>query len=336
VRAIEFRTASGLDFGVLVDRAFDIAWFRYLGRSVAWHSPTGFVGPWYREPEGLGFLRSFQGGFLVTGGLDHILLPEEDSNDNYGYPGRSGGTTYGLHGRVSTTPALLRAYGESWVEDRFVLFAEGEVRQAGALAENLVLRRRVEVDLFGRTVTWTDEVTNEGYQPTPHMFLYHINIGAPLLGPTSELVLPESGSSGDPGGEARLTFPAPTRGFAEEVRDHALLPDPEGAVTVALLNESPSSPSWGVALTYEHVAFPHFLEWRYFDEGTYVLGLEPATNGVGGRAAARRDGSLIVLQSGDSRRYRTQVRILDGAAECAEARIAAFGQAGGPAPVPPR
>ena len=39
-------------------------------------SQVGIEGPWYREPAGLGWLRSFGGGLLVTGGLDHVMSPE--------------------------------------------------------------------------------------------------------------------------------------------------------------------------------------------------------------------------------------------------------------------
>ena len=81
VRVIEFRTSTGIELGVIVDRALDLGWCRHHGRSVAWHSPTGFVGPWYREPQGLGFLRSFPGGPTVTCGLDHILFPEDPARD---------------------------------------------------------------------------------------------------------------------------------------------------------------------------------------------------------------------------------------------------------------
>src|SRR5207237_5767559 len=55
VRVVEFRTAAGLDFAVLVDRAMDIAWCRYNRRSISWLCPVGLIGPWYREPEGPGF-----------------------------------------------------------------------------------------------------------------------------------------------------------------------------------------------------------------------------------------------------------------------------------------
>lgn len=321
VRAVEFRTAAGLEFGVLVDRGFDISWFRHRGRSAVWHSPTGFIGPWFREVEGLGFLRTFQGGLVVTAGLDHILFPQVDPNDTYNYPGRPDGTSYGLHGRASGTPATLRGHGERWDGDTCTLYAEGEVRQTGALAENLVMRRRVEVDLFGSEVTWVDTIVNEGHYPTPHMLLYHMNLGAPLLDQASELVLPSSGTTWrTPGAgasaDAHLEFHKPRAGTLEEAYAHDLVADDDGTVTVALLNRHDPAGSWGLQLTYDQAAFPNFLQWRYLDAGTYVMGFEPSTNDVRGRQAARDSGSLIILEPGQSREYRTSVAILDGAEAC--------------------
>jgi hypothetical protein len=49
-------------------------------------------------------------------------------------------------------------------------------------------------------------------------------------------------------------------------------------------------------------------------EGQYAVGIEPCTNGFG-RAAVKAAGELIVLQSGESRCYRTELQILDGADE---------------------
>ena len=42
VRALEFRTGSGLNFDVLVDRAMDIGSAEYRGVSFGWQSATGF------------------------------------------------------------------------------------------------------------------------------------------------------------------------------------------------------------------------------------------------------------------------------------------------------
>lgn len=324
VRAVEMRTASGLDLGVIVDRAMDIGWCRHNGRSLAWHSPTGFVGPWYREPQGMGFLRSFPGGLFVTCGLDHILFPQTDPNDTYNYPGRTE-SEYGLHGRVASTPARLRSYGETWEDGRCVLHAEGEVRQAGAMAENLVLRRRIEVALDGLVISWHDEVTNQGHQPTPHMLLYHMNLGAPLLDASTELHAPISEvrwatptATGDPG--EHLEFHEPRRDFAEQAFSHGMTPDRDGTVPVAVVNrDDPDSP-WGVLLRYEASKFPYFLQWRYLAAGTYALGLEPSTNGIDGREAARSQGELVVLEPGERRTYSNTLEVLIGSDRCDEAQ----------------
>ena len=55
----------------------------------------------------------------------------------------------------------------------------------------------------------------------------------------------------------------------------------------------------------------HYIEWRVMAEGQYAVGVEPCTNGFG-REAAKAAGELIVLKPGESRRYRTELSILDG------------------------
>ena len=140
VRVLEFRTGTGFEFDVVVDRAFDIGRCEHAGRALAWTSATGFAGPWFYEPEGLGFFRSFGGGLLTTCGLDHALFMAEDTAEQYHYPPKQT-ETFGLHGRVSNRPARLAGYGERWEGDECVLYAEGEVLQAAVFGEQLLLRR---------------------------------------------------------------------------------------------------------------------------------------------------------------------------------------------------
>src|SRR5690242_17397269 len=88
IRALEFRTGSGLRFDVLVDRAMDIGTAEHAGRSVGWHSATGFRHPGlheYRDEDGLAWLRSFS-GLVVMAGLDHSLFMAEFCTSQYGYP----------------------------------------------------------------------------------------------------------------------------------------------------------------------------------------------------------------------------------------------------------
>ena len=137
----------------------------------------------------LSWLRSFS-GLVVTAGLDHTLFTAEVDAAQYRYPFRKS-VWNGLHGRIANIPARLLGYGEEWRSpDTCTLWAEGEVRQAAVFGEHLRLRRRIEADLGGNAIRLTDTVTNHGSDPTPHMLLYHINLGWPLVDAGTRLVAP--------------------------------------------------------------------------------------------------------------------------------------------------
>src|SRR5438876_8611426 len=67
VRVLEFRTGTGYVLDVIVDRSMDVGRCEFEGRSLAWLSPTGGVGPWFPEPRGLGWFRAWGWGVMVTG-----------------------------------------------------------------------------------------------------------------------------------------------------------------------------------------------------------------------------------------------------------------------------
>jgi hypothetical protein len=330
VRALEFRTGSGLRFTVLVDRAMDIAEVEHKGRAIGWHSPTGFRHPAYYDPEGedgLGFLRSFS-GFLATCGLDHVLGAETVPADNYNYPRRRL-QPQPLHGRVSQIPARLVGYGESWDQDRCVLWAEGVVVQAALFGEVLHLHRRIEADLGGNEIRLTDRVVNAGFQPTPHMFFYHVNLGFPLIdegtryvAPIREVLWASHADRYRDQATGYRTITPPRADFVEQVWEHDMAADTEGRVTVAAINDRLSL---GLAVTTWQQELPCAYEWQNLATGHYVLGIEPSTHHVLGNAAARERGEMIWLAAGEARGYRARFTVLDAPAAIAavEARIRA-------------
>jgi hypothetical protein len=323
IRALEFRTGTGLAFDVLVDRAMDIGSAEHAGRAFGWHSATGFRHPWlheYRDEDGLSWLRSFS-GLLVTAGLDHTLFTAEVAADQYGYPFRKS-VWNGLHGRVANIPARLIGYGEEWRStDACTLWAEGEIRQAAVFGEHLRLRRRIEADLGGNTIRLIDTVTNHGFDRTPHMLLYHINLGWPLVDEGSRFVAPIARTvfATDSVYQQRVSYqrlPPPQTGFVEQVYVHELVPDADASLAAAVINERLQ---FGLQVEWSAAEFPHFFEWLHLREGAYAVGLEPSTHGVGGSAAARTDGSMIWLGPGESRSYHTVFRVLDSAAAVSSA-----------------
>jgi hypothetical protein len=117
VRVLEFRTGTGFAFDVLVDRCFDVGRCELGGRPLSWLSGAGVVAPWYYEPADWGWFRAWGGGMVVTCGLDHTLVPDEDTAEHFNQPHVLKTVRYGLHGRVGGLPARLAGYGERWDGD---------------------------------------------------------------------------------------------------------------------------------------------------------------------------------------------------------------------------
>ena len=310
VRVLEFRTGSGFEFDVIVDRAFDIGRCQQKGRSLAWTGRPGFAGPWFYEPEGLGFLRSFGAGLLTTCGLDHAFAAAEDTAEQHHYPAKPV-ERYGLHGRVSGIPARLAAYGEEWRGDECVLYAEGEVLQAAVFGEQLLLRRRIEARVGESRLSIRDQVVNVGYDTTPHMLLYHVNLGWPVVDEGSELLAPATAvrARGDSQADGYGLLHGPVSGYVEQVFEHDLTAEPDGSVPVAVVNRGIGLGAYQV---FRRDQLPHHFVWRMLGEGTYVVGIEPSTNRPAGRLDARARGELVELAAGESRFYELELGALDG------------------------
>lgn len=312
IRVIEFRTASGLAFDVLVDRGMDIGDAGHAGRPFGWRSATGLRNPALHDAadeDGLAWLRSFS-GLLVTGGLDHIFGPALCQTPQYRYPTRPA-VHHPLHGRIANTPARLHSVGGEWLDGGgYQVFAEGEVRQAAVFGEYLVLRRRIEAEAYGDEIRITDTVTNEGFDPTPHEMLYHINLGWPLLDSSARLLAPVAATpwqspSVAEQGQPYDHFPEPRPGFVEQLHEHRLIPDARGEAEVALVNDRLGM---GVAIRWPLTALPRLIQWSHLREGGYAVGLEPATH--------RPEGTdpPVLLEHGESREYRVTIRVLPSAA----------------------
>ncbi len=318
-RAASVRTGGGLTFTVLIDRALDIYDAQVGDVPLGWISPTGPAHPTFYEPQGSGWLRTFAGGLVVTCGLATM-----------GAPGVDQGEPMPLHGRVSTIPAEHVHTGGYWEGDEYILFVEGQVRQAVIFGENLLLKRRIETRLGATSFTITDTVTNEGFASQPHMMLYHVNAGFPVVDADSRLIAPTvhitpRDAAAEPGVDTHTEFSAPIAGYAEQVFAHEMAAAEDGFVTAGLVN-SAIGEGFGLAVRYDPSTLPVFNEWKMMGEGTYVVGMEPGTNDVRGRSFARADGTLIELAPGESRSYHVELHAITSEDDIAalEAEIAAL------------
>jgi hypothetical protein len=325
VQVLEFRSGTGFDFDVVVDRCLDIGPCSFRGQSLAWLASPGVVGPWYTEPLGLGWFRALGGGMVVTCGLDHIQGGGKDSAAHF-QQDLQPDVEYGLQGRVGMLPARLLGYGETWEDDQRILWAEGVVRQAAVFAEDLELRRRIEAPIGGKSFRIVDRVVNVGFEPVTHMYLYHCNLGYPVVDEGARLLIPAPLVAPNQPAQARENYrvmTTPQAHFREELYEHQVTPEEDGIAPVALINEALNL---GVYQLYDRRALPFHTFWRMMGEGNYVVALEPTTNRDAGRFDAKARGELQWLQPGEAREYSLEIGVLDGASELSafEARVNAI------------
>ena len=179
MRAIEVKNGD-VRFVAMEDKALDVSEFEYRGVSLGFLSKPGLNGRNPFDTLSDDVVRSIMGGMFFTCGFENIGAPYTDAE----------GKRYPLHGRIRTSPAEHVRADAGWEGDDYAVTLSGEVREAELFGENLVLRRTVSSRLGEASIAVADEVVNEGFTPQPMMFMYHCNVGWPLLSESAEIVIP--------------------------------------------------------------------------------------------------------------------------------------------------
>jgi hypothetical protein len=270
------------------------------------------VHPAYYDARDVQWLKTFAGGLLTTCGTATAGSPSEDR-----------GEEFGLHGAHSNTPAEQVNWDEEWVEDELLLTIRGRVRESRVFGPNLVTHRTIQTTLSGRSLSVKDRVENCGSETAPLMWIYHCNLGFPLLTDRSRIYCPSR--QVDPRTEFAALhkgswnlFEPPSQGIDERVYLHKMASDAGGEVRVLLVSDEMSR-DFALEMAYNAETLPQFVEWKMTGEGHFVLGLEPANCGLSGRKAEREAGTLIQLQPGESREFGIKLRVLSGESEVTSA-----------------
>jgi galactose mutarotase-like enzyme len=281
----------GWQVQLLPDRGLDALSATWHGTNIAWLNSGGLTDPAAFDPRGLGWLRSFTGGLLTTGGPTW-----------FGPPCQDGGAELGLHGRFHVTPVEQI---NSWTSQD----ADGSVYHVGGLLRDVVLfgdHLRIEREwrLSERGLRCRDTVHNDGEREAPLCLLYHCNFGWPLLDESTRFEGQFTHSMPRDQTAAACTdwrcFSPPTNGFAEEVWFHQPVIADDQRANVVLAN-----PAEGLrcTLNWNAVSMPWLTQWRNLAPRAYVCGLEPGTSCVHSRAELRQAGELPMLAAGTSRQF---------------------------------
>lgn len=293
MRSYEIVTGSGLEFTVVPSRCMDIAWASYKGIPLSFISKAGLSAPGYFEKDGLGFLRNFTCGLTTTCGLTYMGAPCNDQ-----------GEELGLHGRISNTPAQNCSARTEWIGDDLVLMVKGQMRESAMFGENMVLEREITTKLGSNQIHIQDTITNEGFEETPLMLLYHCNFGYPLIDSDANLFIesPEvrpRDSRAAEGIDEWHRFHAPEHGFTEQLYYFDVQANSKGYAQAVIRNNQLLDNGLRVTLRFRKDTLPYCSEWKQLGEGDYVVGIEPGTWLPEGRAKARERKELKMLAPGE-------------------------------------
>ena len=303
VEIIEVKTGSGFRFWVCPSRGLDIVFAEHNGRPLCWNSSTGIAHPHTFSESKFGWLRGFAGGLLTTCGLQSFGPPCEDD-----------GEYFGIHDRISFTPATEVSARSLW-RDESTLEIEvcGTLRQTRVFGPNLKLERTIRAVGGQSTLTVHDRITNDGFRPEGAVILYHCNFGYPVVSEDSVVRLPSKTCTprdeiAARGAEHWNRLEAPQSDFAEQCFFHEIEADERGKVRAEIWNENLG---FGGFVGYDKAALPHFTQWKMTGEGTYVCGLEPSNAPLMPRSELKARNELPILEPGETREFWIELGVVD-------------------------
>ncbi|MCP4887646.1 MAG: aldose 1-epimerase family protein [Planctomycetaceae bacterium] len=299
---------------ILPTRGMSIWELDSAGHRFGWQSPvTGPVHPSQVplfEPSGLGWLEGFD-ELLVRCGLESNGAPENDAHGNLLYP---------LHGRIGNLPASSLSIEFDEASGRLELI--GEVLESRLFFKRLRLRSRIRFQAGSPDIELLDDVTNDLSKPTTIQLLYHINLGAPVLGEGAVLEAPvETLAPKDALSASEIDqwnqFGSPEEGYAERVYFAKLRSD-ESQLTSAMLRAAEGN--LGFAVSFHTGGLPRFVLWKNTaaESDGYVTGIEPATNYPNQRSYEDKQGRVVELDAGQTKSFRVTLHPLTNAEAVAE------------------
>jgi len=313
-RVALFDTGSGLRFTVALGRGGDIVDAAYNDTNLSYLTPNGLASASHGVQRGDDWLRAWAGGLLTTCGPETIGASRVEE-----------GKEVPLHGRhANTLAALVGIENPDPLRGRDEMSISMVVRDSRMFGPVFEVRRTIRCKLGVSEIHLHDEVANLGDTAVSHHWLYHVNLGYPLLDEGAKLVY-RGKAAALPFGEKpesttkinrfkRVPGSNPKHGGSGE---DCLFVDPpadrKGLVHVGLIN---TKRRLGLELVYPKKQLPRFVNWQHFGpSGSYVTGLEPFYGSLLGKANDQSPSAGTRLEPGQKREYDLTLRVLDGKAQ---------------------
>lgn len=320
-RVALFDTGAGLRFTVALDRGGDIVDASFNQFALAWLSPNGLMPPNHAHHTGMEWVRGWAGGLVTTCGPEYVGGPREEE----------GGRT-SLHGRYSNQSACIEVLRNPDPHSGRHEMELGLVtRDSRAFGPVYEIRRTIRCTLGVPEISIEDVVTNRGDIRVPHHWLYHCNLGWPLLDAGARFIFrgkavhwvvppPVGQDIVQPLPADRMNklkrVPAPLSGHTS-MNERGLIVETEaerdGWCRIGLINDRLKL---GLEISYPRKALPRMANWQHYGpRGCYVTGIEPFSGSLLGSARDKHKLARQFLDPGETRHYQLRLRVLAGGAE---------------------
>ena len=164
-------TGSGLRFTVALDRGGDIVEACYQNVNLAYLTPNGYKPPSLSLHRDEDWLASWPGGLVSACGPRYIGAGREED-----------GQKLSLHGPMSNTPAALLAIkNPNLRQGKPEMALDMVVRDTTLYGPVVEVLKHLQCTLGEPVIKLADTVTNLGNASVAHNWLYHVNLGYPLL-----------------------------------------------------------------------------------------------------------------------------------------------------------
>jgi Domain of unknown function (DUF4432) len=312
-RVALFDTGSGLRFTVALGRGGDIVDAKYNDTNLAYLTPNGLAPTSHGVPRGDDWLRAWAGGLVTTCGPETIGTARIED-----------GKEVPLHGRYSNSPAAIigikNPSPQRGINEMSLSMLIRDSRMFGPVFE---VRRTISCTLGVPEIHLHDEVTNLGDTPVSHNWLYHVNLGYPLLDEGAKLIYQGNAAAFPFTNKAMSSakinrfkrIPASRDRHTGAGEDCVFIDPPadrKGLVHVGLVN---TKRRIGLELIYPKKQLPRLVNWqRFAPSGSYVTAIEPFYGSLLGKDNDPSQSARTTLRPGQRRSYGLTIRVLDGRA----------------------
>ncbi|MEG1516128.1 MAG: aldose 1-epimerase family protein [Clostridia bacterium] len=274
---IEVRNGSGLEFSVLESRCMDIYTMSYKGIPLNFLSKNGLFYPLrYLPTDAEDTQKHLTGGLLYTCGTTNV-----------GRDCVEAGKKQVCHGRIKAMSATNTSARGVWRGDNYEMEVYGEVRETTLFEENVALRRSIRTEFGIPVLRMTDVIENEGFAEQAFMYMYHLNLGFPLIDEQTVICVSPS------------TITARDEEMKKYMHKYCKIDKPEyPGHEVCLMHDFPEKKQMvtgvinrklgiGFYIKQDTHVMAYLHEWKTNIAGAYALGLEPANNHAEGRVRER-------------------------------------------------